>query len=411
MPLQIRRGTQAERDALVASEIPLAAGEPLWTTDEGNLYVGDGTTPGGVIVNITADVDLASYIGSIGEIEKDPIGDPGAKSPFITLDGTTVVIDLDKQISTNITPNNNEIYNLGENDLRFRQLYLSSAGIAMGEASITSSGMTVDLPAGSTVGGVEISTYTGGGETGGGIEPGGIYNISISGDDSTIIVDASTGVVKGTFVGDVYAEDETVMYDSLNKEISADSITLGSKITIDGTSITTTDSSNSVIFRRASIDLYSNVDDIISGVNITGVTNGTKTTGLLSLFGSRNTTEEPTVLSNTDNYTGIFFLGNNGNDYVGGAFISCSVDGNLTPGDLSIPSKLTITVADGTGSIYTNNKSMSFDNQGVLSAPIIKASSYVTSSLPAAPSEGWIVFDSTTKEFKGWNGTTWVVLG
>lgn len=43
MPLQIRRGTEANRD-FVAAE-----GEPLWTTDTGTLYVGDGTTIGGVL--------------------------------------------------------------------------------------------------------------------------------------------------------------------------------------------------------------------------------------------------------------------------------------------------------------------------------------------------------------------------
>jgi hypothetical protein len=45
MPIQFRRGTDAQRTAVTP-----AAGEPIWVTDTDELYVGDGSTPGGVIV-------------------------------------------------------------------------------------------------------------------------------------------------------------------------------------------------------------------------------------------------------------------------------------------------------------------------------------------------------------------------
>lgn len=44
MPLQIRRGTAAERNALSS---PLVIGELLYVTDQGKLYIGDGTSLGG----------------------------------------------------------------------------------------------------------------------------------------------------------------------------------------------------------------------------------------------------------------------------------------------------------------------------------------------------------------------------
>lgn len=47
MPLQIRRGTESER---VLSNTVFSPGEPVYITDTNNLYIGDGTTPGGVIV-------------------------------------------------------------------------------------------------------------------------------------------------------------------------------------------------------------------------------------------------------------------------------------------------------------------------------------------------------------------------
>jgi hypothetical protein len=43
MPIQFRRGTDAQRTAVTP-----AAGEPVWVTDTTKLYVGDGTTAGGI---------------------------------------------------------------------------------------------------------------------------------------------------------------------------------------------------------------------------------------------------------------------------------------------------------------------------------------------------------------------------
>jgi hypothetical protein len=42
---------------------------------------------------------------------------------------------------------------------------------------------------------------------------------------------------------------------------------------------------------------------------------------------------------------------------------------------------------------------------------VLTAKSYATVSLPAIPLAGWIVFDTTLKQFKGYTGTEWVVLG
>lgn len=52
-----------------------------------------------------------------------------------------------------------------------------------------------------------------------------------------------------------------------------------------------------------------------------------------------------------------------------------------------------------------------FDENGVFTAPVFSATSFTTTLLPVNPSAGWMVFDETTKQFKGYNGTDWVVLG
>jgi hypothetical protein len=51
MALQIRQGTNAERQTITP-----ASGEPIWTTDQKQLWVGDGSTVGGVSINSTSSI-------------------------------------------------------------------------------------------------------------------------------------------------------------------------------------------------------------------------------------------------------------------------------------------------------------------------------------------------------------------
>jgi len=66
-------------------------------------------------------------------------------------------------LDESIIPSANVTYDLGSADKSFRDLYLSGSSINLGDATITSTGSTVTLPAGSSVGGTEIGT--GGGTT------------------------------------------------------------------------------------------------------------------------------------------------------------------------------------------------------------------------------------------------------
>ena len=86
MALQIRRGLEANRSAVTPDE-----GEFLYTTDQSKLYVGNGTTPGGVLITgsginsvvedttpqLGGDLDINGFkiiSSSNGNIELDPDG-------------------------------------------------------------------------------------------------------------------------------------------------------------------------------------------------------------------------------------------------------------------------------------------------------------------------------------------------
>ena len=221
MPLQIRRGTDAERTAMTQ---PLAAGELIFVSNTNRLFIGNGTTLGGVpvtdytdeqardavapmLVNgthnaisfiyddvldkVNATVDLSDYQGVIKAAAFN--GSVVANDSSLLIDGNTGKFNLSGSVGTDIIPDTDIVYDLGSPTFRFRDLYLSGSSIKLGAATITAVGTAVNLPAGSTIGGSEIGV------------PGGDLNVNIVADDSTVIVNTASGVVtaQGGFVGNV----------------------------------------------------------------------------------------------------------------------------------------------------------------------------------------------------------------
>lgn len=216
MPLQIRRGTNSQRLAMTE---PLAAGELLYTTDTGSLYIGNGSSLGGVplsnltpsdIKDLSASVftagvhsgitfnynnttktidaivepDLSNYAGTI---RADAFqGNLIAENSTLIINSIDGSVNLDGTVQGDIIPDDNAAYDIGSSTFRFRDIYLSGSSIHLGNAIITASGTAVNLPAGSTLNGTPI------GSSGSGIVEGSNYNINIVGDDSSIILNAAT---------------------------------------------------------------------------------------------------------------------------------------------------------------------------------------------------------------------------
>lgn len=59
MPLRLRRGTNADRTTITPVQ-----GEPIYTTDTKKLYVGDGTTAGGVVIGGAMSIDTQDFTAS-----------------------------------------------------------------------------------------------------------------------------------------------------------------------------------------------------------------------------------------------------------------------------------------------------------------------------------------------------------
>ena len=157
MSLRIRRGTNAQRTGVTFLE-----GELIYTTDTKKLFVGDGTTVGGVAVDSTtgsisqlSDVNIGGIqTGQIlqwdgsqfvaGEDDGDKESVTGADSTIL-VDATNSSINLDGTVKGHIIPDQTETYNLGSSSARFNDLFLSGTTINLGGATISATGGEISM--------------------------------------------------------------------------------------------------------------------------------------------------------------------------------------------------------------------------------------------------------------------------
>ena len=279
MPLQIRRGTEAERELLAT---PPQQGELVYITDSKQLYIGDGTS---LLRNITpvtgyTDENALDYIGSVldagphtgisfthddtantisatinatqnlttltvtgntslatttingpltvsGKLIADFNGSIYADDSTLLVDGVDSKINLDGTVKGNIIPDVTEAYDIGSSSLKFRDLYLSGTSLYLGAAQVTATGSAINLPAGSTVGGNLIQD-------------------AVS-EDTAFIRDIQ---------GSVFADDSTQLVNAIDGTVKLDNGT----ISIDGQSVTSStlsfDISNTTESPNTVLDVY-----------------------------------------------------------------------------------------------------------------------------------------------------------
>ena len=332
MPLQIRRGTNAERTAAV-SLIP-QQGELVWITDDQKLYIGDGTTE---LKNLTPisgynDEDAADHIGAVlqagphtglsfnyvdaagtisatisptqslttltvtgtttlgttnisGNLVVDGLLTADYKGSIFADDSTTLVdalsgvINLDDTIDTNLIPKQDAVYDLGSPSRKFKDAYLSGSSLWLGNAQITSNGTGINLPAGSTINGGPI----------GGAGTGQSLNVDIVGDDSTIIVNSSTNTISGTFVGDmngsVFSDNSTLLVDAVDSKLTTGDISLqGYTVSFSTADLVfrheTLATDAQVVFESTSADTNMKFLTITDGTSAGGIQFATSRTGI-----------------------------------------------------------------------------------------------------------------------------------
>ena len=178
MALQIRRGTDAERTA--GGGVIFAEGELIYVTDTDALYVGDGSTAGGVKLTDNAGAVLGSYItadtiNSTLDLQqnldlngKDIIGTGNINisgtinatgNVNIGDDANTDTVDFAAQITSSLTPNADATYDLGTSTLKWNNIHaVRLDGDVEGSVFGDDSGLLVDAVNNKIVGVVDTTS-------------------------------------------------------------------------------------------------------------------------------------------------------------------------------------------------------------------------------------------------------------
>jgi hypothetical protein len=371
MPLQIRRGTEAERQTLTSTN-GLVTGELLYVTNTQKLYIGTGVTGDHKGVAITGYTnedaqdavgpmfqngthtgiqfvydDLNSYVNATvnlsnyqGVIKADGfVGSLFADDSTTMVNGVAGVFNLDETVGTHVVPKTSNTFDLGSSTYGFRNLYL-------GDALITSTGSAVNLPIGSTIGGDFI-----------GVVPGSNYNINIVGDDSSVMINSSSK----TIIGNIYAGNST------------------SPVLLNGTDGTDAVYRGSI---RSSLEtvLVDYTSEVLRGTNIFSSnsfvgTSETPSTTMLSLTvatdstspnlvtvrKSRGTLNTPTAIQAGDLINSYLGLGHDGSGFYTATSISSRATGTILTG--IVPGQLEFATASTSGVLTTR---VTIDNTGSL---------------------------------------------
>ena len=409
MPLQIRRGTRDDLDNLAQ---PLAAGELVFVTDEQKLYIGTSQPlvyPQGIAVTGYTDEDAQDTVAKLFLGSLTSPSNIRHSGIAFTYDDVADRLDAAVNLSTysgNITftevgsdiiPTTNEAYDLGSNSKRFTNLYLIE-GFYLGYAQIQANGTSINLPAGSTVDGARIAAF----------QEGEGARINIIGQDSTIIVNSENSTVTGTFIGDltgsVFGDGSSRIIDGTNASLHTTNLSIAANSIVSDNSrvdIGSPDTNNS---------LYLFAPANGSFVNQYGLTDSIGETQPWVNFNIYNgTLTSPTALVADDVLSGMMLFGHDGSNYSRSVTIGAQVDAGATVSTGIVPGKFIAVVQSSTVGV---SQQMTFNSQGVLSAPAMKVGVWDTSISDDRPAvKGMITFNDTTGLFEGYNGSTWVTLG
>tara|TARA_B100000282_G_scaffold249353_1_gene193351 strand:+ start:245 stop:1441 length:1197 start_codon:yes stop_codon:yes gene_type:complete len=349
MALQIRRGTDSQRQGITPK-----AGEPIFTTDTKKLYIGDGSTAGGIVVDTTGN-----QLTDVLDDTSPQLGGP---------------LDLNNQ---NIT---------GTGNINITGQISASAIDLKGSIFADDSTLLVDGITGRITGPV-FSDVTGnvlGNVTG-----------SVFAVDSSLIVDATTKTVQGTLTGhvtgSVFGDDSTVLVDGVNNELQG---------TFKGVAVDTTKIDiklDSTVFRDA--------------IRMTGLTAGAPGMNV-DFFSSRGTIGSPAIVQAGDTIGNIVGSGWDGDSYTTAAIIKVGVDKYTSSvADGVIPGRILFLTFDESGNTGANN-AMCFNRLGNLGikkddpaeALDVAGNAIISGNLTAGAIKGSLTADDSTIIVDGTTG-------
>lgn len=373
MALLLRRGTDAERQTIIPAQ-----GELVYTTDTKELYVGDGSTQGGILVSADVSDDTSPSLGGDLDLNGNNITGTGNIDIAGTItatgninlgDGVEDNVIVGGQIASSLIPGSTDSYNLGDSLAVWSEVHATSV-LAEG---------------GNFNGEVAVGRLVTDGD--------------IIRTDSTTLYDSTTDTITATqFIGDVsgsvFADDSSaVLVDAVRSELSNGTLTLSSsEIRVDGIA-----------------------DEILLVTQFVqskayGISDSLNDMGFISLAGTRGTEDSPEPVEVGD-ILGSYAISDHVNSKV---LVSAVID--EVSGTNSLPGKMLLSVHDYDGAF---TPFASLNARGTFEAPTFKATPYANSgardtAIPT-PEAGMVIFnqndDSTGKpQLQCYDGTAWIEL-
>jgi hypothetical protein len=406
MALRIRRGTDIQRSGVI-----LESGEIAWTTDARQLWVGDGLQQGGYpVVGANVAGYGLSYNGTTHRLEvagltADDIAN-GVNNKFFS---TELAQDAAATLFTNPSASHSNIQFQYDDTLNVVNATVTLDGIGLTDiVNDTSPQLGGDLD----LNGYDIT---------------GDGNINITGNITAYGLGGELNLNSNDITG-------------------TGNITLTGNLTNVGTTTIGSISTDGTLVMYNKLTSYAILNSIASA-----------DTAFLEMQVSRGTFASPTAVVAEDLMGGLIFRGHTGTSFQRATVIGARVNANPVGG--GVPGEFVVINTDSTG---TDTVAMSFDSQGILTAPRVSVGDGVAAdpsivfatdggldsgffhpgdgivclsinavekvrvdsggmrvdgfmkvkdvngTLPSPPEAGMIVLDGTT--FKGYNGLSWVNL-
>lgn len=372
MSLMFRRGTTGQQQS--PSFVP-DNGEPIWEYETKKLYIGDANTAGGIEVAMTSTL-------------------PNLAGANLDYNGLTKAIDLNLSgVTTNAIAE-------GTNNKYFSATLAQAAvGAALIAGNPSNTGITFAYD---DVDDKITAVVTGGGGSGSGtVSTGTATHLAFYSATGTTVSGTGTGLVFNSGTGTLTATNLAAT------EVVATSV---SASTITRTAVTSDSLLNPVIdvgTEAAPISLKFISNDATKDYAVFFGSCTDLVGSGLTFRATRGTQLVKTTVQAGDILASIKVTGFDGTDYRSAGEFGIIADPTNPPDNGFVPGMFAVSLINEVG----GSQLLTFSSNGVLNAPVIQATGYITSALPTGAEEGFIVFDSLTKEFKGWNGTAWVVLG
>jgi YD repeat-containing protein len=427
MPLQIRRGTEAERQLLATTP---QQGELIYVTDEQQLYIGDGATllrdltpvtgytnenaidaVGSVLtasthtgitytyndelntisstvsqpqllqnlslngfdITGTGNITVTGNVTVQGLLTADFQGTIVGDDSTILVDAVDNKVNLDGTVKGNAVPNLTATYDIGSGSLKFKDIYGTS--LYLGAAQVTATGSAINLPAGSTVGGVSIMS---GAESV-------LTDIqgSVFADDSTLLVDAVAGKLT---TGVISLQTNTVSFNTAELVFGNEELATNAQVVFESTSADT-----NIVLRT--------------------ITNGSSSGGIQFATSRTGINGSEAVVQVNDPLGFQIAQGWDGSDHIISSIISQRVDPNGSVGSNAVTGEINLfTFTDGN---IANSKGVIINRNGYVSINKTSSEAQATldingfaklAPLAAAPGtvvNGLIAIDDGTTNWSG----------